>query len=264
MIDDKKIQTKHIRFTYKLIVRVFTPYIVTLMGGYKVFGRENMPAEGPALLCSNHISYLDPPIIGTAFNYRRCCYMGKGDLFRIPLFGPFIRYNYVYYVDKDEGGRQAIRTATELLESGELLVLFPEGTRSPDGELMKGEAGAAFIAMRAHAPIIPIALWGTDVMLQRHSKILHRTPVYVNIGKPMYVPEPQDGSKLSREEINAFTDRLIATIAELFNEIDAQVPEKWRKKRAQYLARNRSKLTPEELEISRSQARFQEAKYETD
>lgn len=220
---------KRTRWHYRQVTSWFGPLLMRLLGGWRVAGTEHIPAEGAALICPNHVSYLDPPLVGVAA-VRRCCYMAKASLFKIPILGSFIRKSYSYPVDKEEGGRQAIRIATTLLKAGELVVIFPEGTRSPDGELIPGKPGPALIASRAKAPIIPAAVWGADVVLPLHSRRLYRCPVYVRFGEPMQLPEPPEGKRLSKEQLQAVTQELMGRIAELQRQVKSEVPEKWLKR----------------------------------
>ncbi len=219
------------RWHYRQIVEWLGPLVMTVMGGWHVSGTQHVPAEGPALICPNHVSYLDPPVIGMAA-YRRCCFMAKQSLFEIPLLGPFIANSHAYPVDRDEGGRQAIRIATTLLLAGEAVVMFPEGRRSPNGELIAGQAGAAYVASRANAPIIPAAVWGTDVVLPLHARRLYRCPVYVRFGPALHVPAHVAGERLPRQALQAATDELMARIAGLQQEIQAEVPARWLKRAA--------------------------------
>ena len=234
-----------IRWHYRQIINWFGPCLMWLGGGWHVTGRDNVPDEGAAVICPNHISYLDPPLMGIAVQKRRCCYMGLAALFKVPLVGWFIRISYSYPVDRDEGGRAALRIASTMLDAGELLVMFPEGTRTVDGELLPGQLGAAFAASKAKVPIIPAAIWGADTVLPRHSKRLYRCPVYVRFGAPMHVPEPADGRRLSREELQAVTEDLMGRIGELQRQLRAEVPEKWRRKAARVRARTQGRAGEE-------------------
>jgi 1-acyl-sn-glycerol-3-phosphate acyltransferase len=227
---------KTTRWHYRQVVNWFGPALLRLLGGWHVSGQENVPPEGGVLICPNHISYADPPLIGVAAR-RRCCYMSKAEVFEVPLIGWFITISYVYPVDREGGGRQAIRIATTLLEAGEAVVLFPEGTRSPDGELLPGQLGAAYIASRAKVPIVPAAVWGTDVLLPLHSKRLYRCPVHVRFGEPFRVPESEGERHVRKELLQPATDELMSRIAELQRQLRAEVPEKWRAREARLKAR---------------------------
>lgn len=183
-------------------------------GGFVVRGRENVPSQGGAILCANHVSFLDPPALGMAVYPRRAYFMAKKELFDIPFLGLFIRNSYAFPVDREANDRQAIRFAIEILQQGELLGVFPEGQRSPDGSLQPGNFGPAFMASKAGVPIIPCALKETDKVLPLHAKRLHRGRVQVDIGQPID-PREYGGERLGREQLAAVTERLMTAIYEL-------------------------------------------------
>lgn len=194
--------------------RSFFRRICQMAGGFVVYGKENVPATGGALLCGNHISYFDPPLMGSAVFPRRTYFMAKKELFDIPLIGPFIYHSYAFPVDREGNDRQAIRFAIELLRDGELLVVFPEGQRSPDGSLQPGNLGPALMASKAGVPILPIALYGTNHVLPLHAKFVHRGKVQMDIGEPID-PREFGGERLTREQLAAMTEKLMAAIYEL-------------------------------------------------
>lgn len=251
MSDGIRVPEARTRPLYLLAQHTIGPAFFRACGGWHVFGREHVPADGPALLCSNHVSYLDPPAVGIAAP-RRCCFMAKDALFRIPVLGPIISRLYAYPVDLDEGGRKAIRTATALLQAGELVVIFPEGRRSPEGELIRGQPGAMLIAARTQAPIVPVAVWGTDVVMPRDTRRLYRCPVYVRFGEPMAPPAVPDGERLTKEQLQAATDELMARIASLLEEIKAQVPDRWLQRAERLKARWRALRAAKEVVASES------------
>lgn len=191
-----------------------TRVLCRLAGGFTVHGREHLPSSGGGILCANHVSYLDPPVLGAAVYPRRTYFMAKKELFDIPLLGKFIHNAYAFPVDREGNDRQAIRFAVNLLQQGELLVVFPEGQRSPDGSLQPGNLGPALMASKAGTPIIPIALKDTDKVLPRHGKFLHRGHVSVDIGKPID-PREYGDERPSREQLAAITERLMSAIYDL-------------------------------------------------
>ncbi|KMK76458.1 lysophospholipid acyltransferase family protein [Alkalihalobacillus pseudalcaliphilus] len=125
----------------------------------KIEGEENIPKEGSVLLCSNHISNFDPPLLG-AYIKRPIHYMAKQELFEKPLLNKLLTSLGAFPVKRGMGDKQALRTSIQLLRDGKVLGLFPEGTRSKDGTLGKGLAGAGFFALRSDAVIIPCAVIG--------------------------------------------------------------------------------------------------------
>jgi len=145
---------------------------------FKVFynlraeGVENIPADGGVILCSNHISTLDPPLIGTPLN-RRIHFMAKAELFKIPLFKQLITVLGAFPVKRGSVSKETIRYAQKLLAEGGMLGIFPEGTRGGGG---MGKKGAASLALRAGATVIPVAIIG-HYRLFRQMKIVYGKPV---------------------------------------------------------------------------------------
>jgi len=120
----------------RFIVRVF----LSVFFRPRAYGQGNVPEHGGALLLSNHQSYLDPVLIG-AFSPRRLLYMARLTLFTNPVFGGLIRLLGVFPVKRGRPDRGSIRLAIRHLQSGEIVVMFPEGTRTPDGELQRVKGG---------------------------------------------------------------------------------------------------------------------------
>ncbi|WP_170007493.1 lysophospholipid acyltransferase family protein [Bacillus fonticola] len=126
---------------------------------FKVIGSENFPKEGGVLLCCNHISNLDPPALGVAAP-RPVSYMAKQELFEAPILKTVLPKVHAFPVRRGKGDREALRTGLKALKEGAVLGLFPEGTRSKDGQIQKALAGAGFFALRSEAAIVPCAIIG--------------------------------------------------------------------------------------------------------
>ncbi len=185
-----------------------------LMGGYRVTGREHIPPRGGAIICSNHVSFLDPPVLGAGFTPRRTYFMAKQELFAIPVLGSLIRTVYAFPVDRGTTDREAIRHGIELLEAGELLVVFPEGGRSPDGAIQPGNIGPALMATRAGVPIVPAALKETDKIMPRGKGGLHRGRVQVDYGPPIHPGQFGEG-RLDKHALQDFTEAVMQAIEAL-------------------------------------------------
>ncbi|MGE5532230.1 MAG: lysophospholipid acyltransferase family protein [Bacteroidota bacterium] len=184
-----------------------------IMGGFKVRGRDHLPRKGGALICANHVSYLDPPALGAGVLPRRTYYFAKKELFRNPLFGYFLTKHYAFPVDRGAVDREAIRHAIDVLKQGEFLVLFPEGGRSPDGTLQPGNIGPALIASKAGVPIIPAALKETDKILPLHGGV-HRGHVQLDFGEPIDI-SAYGSDRLTKEQMQEITEKLMSAIYEL-------------------------------------------------
>lgn len=176
---------------------------------WKVEGKENIPAYGGAIIAPNHISLWDPPLMGSALS-RRIHFMAKEELFSYPVFSWIITQLKAFPVKRGTADRNAIRTAVTLLEQGELVGLFPEGTRGKNGVLGPAEPGVLMIAAKANVPIIPVAIIGTN-KIGRFPVLFPQ--IIVRFGKPLTLPQ----EKLSREETEAQGRRVMAEIAALLN-----------------------------------------------
>lgn len=160
--------------------------------GLKVEGRENLPTNGGVIIAPNHLSYCDPPLLGAAVSIRELYYFAKRDLFQINKFISWLLRTYNAFEVKREGvDRKAIRYAENLLAKGLALAFFPEGTRSKGDEFLPPQPGLGYLALRAHVPIVPVFIQGTNKSLRR--LFLRRNELYIKIGKPI------NGNRLARE-----------------------------------------------------------------
>lgn len=180
----------------------------------KVEGRENIP-EGAAILAPNHTSYMDPPVVGCAAWPRRCCFMGKAPLFQIPVLGWYIRRVGCFPVHQNTADRQALRTALEVLRLGELLIMFPEGTRSGDGYLLEPQTGVALLAKMSGAPVVPTAIIGTREILPADPRLPRWHRLQVVFGEPMYYQRFAEQYESDRQAREAFSHELIRRIGEM-------------------------------------------------
>lgn len=141
-------------------IKTLIYYFFKVFFKFKLIGSENIPVTGGVIIAANHISLWDPPVVGAGLN-RPVNFMAKEELFIGPL-GWIIKIMKAFPVKRGAADRGAIRHAINLLKDGEILGLFPEGTRSKNGELGKPEAGIGMIALKAGVPIIPAAIIGTN------------------------------------------------------------------------------------------------------
>jgi 1-acyl-sn-glycerol-3-phosphate acyltransferase len=177
-------------------------------GRWKVVGRENLPRTGPVLIAGNHASYIDP-LLGFAALYgtRRAWGVARDDLWRHPVVAYLLDSIGVFPVKRNSADRTLIRRVLEKLEEGDMVALFPEGTRTEDGELNPAQPGIALLVQKSGAPVVPVALLGTYEMLPKHQKSLRRVPLTIAFGEPIHFP-----ADATREQI---TTRIMAEIAAL-------------------------------------------------
>ncbi|GMB07854.1 1-acyl-sn-glycerol-3-phosphate acyltransferase [Thermolongibacillus altinsuensis] len=141
----------------------------------ETIGVEHIPKEGSVLICANHISNFDPPMIGITCP-RPVHFMAKAELFRVPLLKQIVQHLHAFPVRRGMGDREALRTGLALLKEKKVLGLFPEGTRSRDGKLGKGLAGAGFFALRSEAAVVPCAIIGPYRLFHR-VKVVYGPPI---------------------------------------------------------------------------------------
>lgn len=143
---------------------------------YKVelVGLENVPKSGSVIMCSNHIGQLDMFFIGYK-NKRMVRYMAKEELFKIPLVSSFIRWAGAFPVKRGKADIQSIRTALNLLNEGEMLGIFPEGTRTKANKNIKIKPGVALIAIKSGAPILPVAISGSYKLFSKVKVVFGET-----------------------------------------------------------------------------------------
>jgi len=186
--------------TLRYVIR----FLFSIFFRYRVIGSENIPKTGPAIICSNHISNLDPPLLGVSMN-RVIHFMAKEELFRIPIFRNIIQFLHAFPVNRSGGGRQALKKGLELLKEGKVLGIFPEGTRSKTGKLGKGRIGAALLASKVGVPLIPTAIIGQYRLFR---------PICVVFGKPIH---PQDFEGKSSNPVQDLTHHLMNEIQHLLD-----------------------------------------------
>lgn len=172
-----------------IIGRLICRIILYPLFRVKVIGRGNVPESGPVIVCANHISNFDPPIVGMTMK-RPVHYMAKSELLEIPILGRILKGVKVFPVKRGLSDRNALRTALGLLKEGKVLGLFPEGTRSKTGEVGKALAGAGFFALRSDAVVVPCAIIGEYKPFQR---------VTVIYGEPLDMEAIRE-NKLSAQE----------------------------------------------------------------
>jgi 1-acyl-sn-glycerol-3-phosphate acyltransferase len=191
-------------------IRSWVQLIIVLASSRDVKGRENVPRKGPLILTSNHLNLADPPIL-TYTTPRRIRWMAKRELFDIPIAGLFYRAFGCLPVRRFEADLQALRKSQELLRRGEVLGMFPEGTRSRTRGLTTAEPGTALLALRTGAPVLPVAIWGTEgIKLPRNLFKYNR--IHVRYGEPFTLPQVK---RITRAEVQAGTDAIMKAIAAL-------------------------------------------------
>lgn len=196
---------------------VLTSWLLWLLGPGEVHGLEHVPRSGPYLLVANHCSNLDPPFSGWAVGHqtgRVIHYLAKREIRGWPVVGFLAAKAGVIFVRRGEGDRAAQRLAMAALRAGHPVALFPEGTRSRDGQLKDGKAGAALLAMRSGVPLLPVGIAGTHRIFPGRSRVPHRSRVTMRIGPTFQLDHRADG-RLDRQSLSEATDTIMRRIAAL-------------------------------------------------
>lgn len=175
----------------------------------RVYGRENVPSDGPLIVACNHVSYLDPPGMGS-FCPRRISYMAKKELFAIPVLGPLIAALGAYPVDREGSATAAIKRSLEVLRTGGAVGIFPEGTRNLTGTVQP-QTGVALLASLAKAPVVPACIAGSD-----RAKQLGQ--IKVAFGPPLRLPE---GRKATHDDLAKFTANVMSTIQTMREKLES-------------------------------------------
>jgi 1-acyl-sn-glycerol-3-phosphate acyltransferase len=157
---------------YRLGRALFRIYFYTLCR-LRVIGKQNVPTEGPVVLCANHTSLLDPPLLGSPL-HRKVHFMAKAELFDVPVLGTVISKVGAFPVKRGGVSRESIRLATSLLKEGKVMGIFPEGSRSNSGGM--GQKGAASLALKSGATVVPVAIIGNYSFFRRMT-IVYGNPV---------------------------------------------------------------------------------------
>lgn len=184
-----------------------------LLSRWQVAGRENVPRQGPLIVVANHMSFIDPPLLSASLP-RRLRFMAKQEIFRpLPLRLLFSGWG-AFPVRRGRGSRDALREADKTLGHGLALALFPEGRRSR-GQLQRARRGTALLALRSGAPLLPVAITGSQ-RIRSFGDIFRRPTITVTVGPPFQI-EPPSG-RATAQQLGALADTIMEHIARLLPE----------------------------------------------
>ena len=192
-----------------LVLRLFF-YLLTRL---EITGQENVPPAGSLMVVLNHVSFLDPPLLGVGVA-RRIRWMSKIENWNNPIMGAVLTLYGAFPVQRGEVDRKALVHALDILRTGGALGIAPEGTRSRTGILARAKPGAARLAMQTDATILPVGIVGTELAVQAWRK-LRRPLISMHIGKPFKLAV---GKPVSKEKQQELSDSMMLRIAELLPE----------------------------------------------
>jgi 1-acyl-sn-glycerol-3-phosphate acyltransferase len=202
------------------VSRLVAGPFLRLLARPQVSGAEHIPASGPAILASNHLSVVDSVFLPLMVE-RPVVFAAKSEYFtgtrlRDRVVGAYLRSTNQLSTDR-AGARAAqamLDAALDLLKSGELFGIYPEGTRSPDGKLYRGRTGIGYLALNSEAPVIPVAMVGTDRILPPGHRIPRPGKIQIRIGEPLTFDEYY-GKPAGARQRRAVTDEVVQAIQKL-------------------------------------------------
>ncbi|MGB4593315.1 MAG: lysophospholipid acyltransferase family protein [Coriobacteriia bacterium] len=192
-------------------VRVIATPAIRVLFRVREHGREHMPREGAAVVAGNHRSYMDPVILWCV-SPRFVHFMAKKDLFERGFVAWALPRLWAFPVDRSGADRAALVQADAFLKAGELVGIFPEGARQTENGLGEARGGAAFVALRAMVPVVPVAVVGTEKVWPKGQKLPKLRRVTVVYGRPISPEEFPEGSR--KERVEALTNLIMGRISE--------------------------------------------------
>lgn len=197
---------------YKL-GHVFFRSIARAFYDYTVIGGEHLKLAGPALLASNHVSFLDPPFIGCGLD-EDIYFLARKTLMRTRFMHWLLTHWQVIGVDREKPDPSSIKMIFRRLKEGKKVIVFPEGTRSKDGALQRGEPGVGMMIAKSGVPVIPVRIFGAFEALPRDKKLPQPSRIFVAYGKP-WTYRVEDFPNAGRDLYQQISDEVMRRIGEL-------------------------------------------------
>jgi 1-acyl-sn-glycerol-3-phosphate acyltransferase len=200
------------------VIRAAILGAATLLGRVEVDGAERVPA-GAFVLAPVHRSNIDFAL-ASLVTKRRLRYMTKDSIWKSKPLGAFVSFLGGFPVSRGAADREALRTCIDVIEAGEPLVMFPEGTRRSGPVVEDLFDGPAYVAAKTQVPIVPVGIGGSEAMMPKGSKLIRPSKLVIVIGEPLDPPAPSESGRVSRRAVKQLTDQLRAEVQKLFD--DAQ------------------------------------------
>jgi 1-acyl-sn-glycerol-3-phosphate acyltransferase len=205
---------------YRLMRRTFTT-LLEVWFRPKVVGRENVPATGPVILAPVHRSFADFGFVAFCTK-RKLFFMAKDSLWNNKWLARLLPYVGAFPVHRESADREALQRAEEVLNRGQCLVLFPEGTRRAGPSIENLMEGAAFLSARTGAPIVPIGIGGSDLSMPKGSAIPKPYTIQVVVGRAIPAPARTGGGRVSRSAVHAVSEELVGKLQAVYDESKAK------------------------------------------
>ncbi|MCR5183416.1 MAG: 1-acyl-sn-glycerol-3-phosphate acyltransferase [Opitutales bacterium] len=192
------------------LVYYFARAFMETYGRLSVTGTENIPTNGGCLFAANHQSFLDPPLIGSCI-CQDMYFLARGTLSDNPILKLILPYCNVIPVNKSGNDIAAFKKMFKVLKENASILLFPEGTRSPDGKLLPAKGGAGLIACKTRVPVVPVRVFGAHEILPKGQHVLDRGDLQVVFEKPIFAEEydPPENKTMDPKERFLFASRYI-------------------------------------------------------
>jgi 1-acyl-sn-glycerol-3-phosphate acyltransferase len=201
-------------------VRALIFGVAKLFGRIEVIGRENVPQDRPFVLAPVHRSNIDFALVSLVTT-RRMRYMGKDSIWKFKPVNPLLNALGAFPVHRGTADREALRTTIAVVERGEPLVMFPEGTRQSGPVVQPLFDGPAYVATKTGVPIVPVGIGGSEKAMPKGSKFIHPTKIVLVVGEPLEPTASERGST-SRRAVKQLTEQLHAEIQKLFDEAESR------------------------------------------
>ena len=208
--------TRGTRLSYAFVRGLFVA-VFKLFGRVQVIGAEKVPVTGAYVLAPVHRSNVDFALTSLVTT-RPMRYMGKDSIWKSKLLGRFVSMLGAFPVHRGSADRDALKACTDIVTGGSPLVMFPEGTRQSGPLVQELFDGTAYVAARTHVPIVPMGIGGSEAMMPKGAKFLHRSKLVLVVGDPIPAPEPTEKGRVPRSAVAALTERLHGELQVLFDE----------------------------------------------
>jgi 1-acyl-sn-glycerol-3-phosphate acyltransferase len=202
-------------------VRVLILGVAKLFGRIRIIGSSNIPRDRPYILAPVHRSNIDFAL-ASLVTPRRMRYMGKDSIFKFKALNPFFHALGAFPVHRGAADREALRTSIAVIESGQPLVMFPEGTRQSGPVVQDLFDGTAYVAAKTGVPIVPVGIGGSEAAMPKGSKFIHPTKLVLVVGEPLDAPPPRENGGVSRRAVKELTDQLHGELQKLFDEAETR------------------------------------------